>query len=179
MSLDKVNFVSKNDAINNNVNIITRFNFTNHINFIEENTEEYDAIVLEPAEEGVIEEESIEESVEEELELPEVIQESVQQIEQTVAKPAEVETSNSKYIVPSLNDLKKGNYYVQISVLKSDEAIMEIINKYSKNYPITVVPAANGSKQVMVGPLSIDEYGTVLARFKAYGYKDAFVRKVK
>ena len=33
--------------------------------------------------------------------------------------------------------------------------------------------------QLMIGPLSVDEYAVVLERFKLYGYKDAFVRKIR
>ena len=39
---------------------------------------------------------------------------------------------------------------------------------------------ANGkTKQVLVGPVTMDEYKVVLERFKSYGFKDAFLRKVK
>jgi hypothetical protein len=31
----------------------------------------------------------------------------------------------------------------------------------------------------MVGPLNIDEYGSVDEKFKAYGFKDSFVRKIR
>lgn len=90
------------------------------------------------------------------------------------------EMSYEKYMVGGLGDLQSGKYYIQLAALTSDENIMEIVNKYSKNYPITIVPMAGGvRKQVMVGPLSMDEYAVVLERFKSYGYKDAFLRKIK
>ncbi|MCR4580788.1 MAG: hypothetical protein K5681_10625, partial [Treponema sp.] len=86
----------------------------------------------------------------------------------------------SKYMVDGLSDLKRGSYYIQIATLSIDENIMEIVNKYSANYPITIVPLSSGArKQVLIGPLSMDEYAVVLERFKAYGYKDAFLRKIK
>jgi cell division septation protein DedD len=85
-----------------------------------------------------------------------------------------------KYLVPSLQDLESGKYYIQIASLRDDKNIEEIISKYANNYPITIVPNKAGTvKQVMVGPLSMDEYGVVLQRFKSYGYKDAFLRKIK
>ena len=85
-----------------------------------------------------------------------------------------------KYIVPSLKDLKKDSYYIQIAALGDDANIQSIIDKYGKNYPITLVPMANGkTKQILIGPLSVDEYKVVLERFKSYGYKDAFLRKIK
>jgi hypothetical protein len=83
-------------------------------------------------------------------------------------------------MVNSLADLQSKSYYVQIASLRDDENIMEIVKKYGKNYPLAIVPNAAGTaKQILIGPLSVDEYATVLARFKAYGYKDAFLRKVK
>lgn len=158
---------------------------------IQDDAEEYDAIVLVPAEENissVIEEtesleaenEVVEEIVEETEvaeEIEEVILEEVQQIVEET-KTVETNTSYSKYVVPNMSDLKKGSYYIQIAVLKSDENILEVTNKYGKKYPLTIVPNADGTKKVMVGPLCVDEYGTVLERFKSYGYKDAFTRKI-
>ena len=63
--------------------------------------------------------------------------------------------------------------------MKNEELIKEIISKYGKNYPVVVIQLSNGSSQVLIGPLTVDEYGAVLERFKAYGYKDAFVRRIK
>ena len=95
-------------------------------------------------------------------------------------KPAASATSYDKYIVPSLSQLESGKYYIQIAAYGSDANILEIINKYGSNYPITTVPMANGkTKQVLVGPVTMDEYKVVLERFKSYGFKDAFLRKVK
>ena len=57
---------------------------------------------------------------------------------------------------------------------------MEIVDKYANNYPVSIVKMSGGiKKQIFIGPLSIDEYAVVLERFKSYGYKDAFVRKIK
>jgi hypothetical protein len=65
-------------------------------------------------------------------------------------------------------------------VYAADENILEIISKYGNNYPITIVPMAGGQrKQVLVGPVTMDEYKVVLERFKSYGFKDAFLRKVR
>ena len=80
-------------------------------------------------------------------------------------------------MIESLDELQADRYYIQIATLRDDENILEIVNKYGKKYPITIVPTAKGTKQVLIGPVTLDEYGTVLARFKAYGYKDAFLRK--
>ena len=163
---------------------------------VEPETEEYEAIVLVPAEENppvvasVIEENPIE-TTEEETVIPvetnvvvnvepepvaTVIEE--QPVVANVVEPAA--TSYEKYIVPSLRELESGKYYIQIATMKNDEYIMEIVNKYGNNYPITIVPKSSGNaKQVMIGPITIDEYGALLERFKSYGFKDAFLRKIR
>ena len=82
-------------------------------------------------------------------------------------------------IVPTLSQLEKGKYYVQFITLAEEENILRIMAAYSQKYPIVLVPLTNGSAyQVMVGPLSVHEYGMILARFKELGYKDAFARKI-
>lgn len=82
--------------------------------------------------------------------------------------------------VSSLHDLESGKYYVQIAVYNEPSNIKTIFDKYQEMYPITLVPlVSKKATQVLIGPLSVDEYGTVLNRFKAYGYKDAFLRKIR
>ncbi len=85
-----------------------------------------------------------------------------------------------KYKVSSMADLEKGKFYVQIAMLGDESNIRATIGKYGKQYPITLVPLANGKGyQFLIGSLTMDEYGTVLNRFRSYGYKDAFLRKIK
>ena len=85
----------------------------------------------------------------------------------------------AKHAVNSLSDLKKDKYYIQIASLTSEENIVNLLKKYSK-YPIVLVPR-NGAAgyQVLVGPCSVDEYGMILEKFKAFGFKDAFIKKIK
>lgn len=86
----------------------------------------------------------------------------------------------SSFTLESLKSLESGKYYIQIAVLSDENNIKSIFDKYYGKYPIVLVPLKSGAaKQVLIGPLSVDEYGTVLQRFKSYGYKDAFLRKIK
>mgnify|MGYP002852312695 CR=1 FL=1 len=86
----------------------------------------------------------------------------------------------TNYVVPSIKNLRSGYYYVQVASLGSAENIKNIVDKYSNKYPLVLVQNASKSAyQVMVGPLNIDEYGSVDEKFKAYGFKDAFVRKIR
>ena len=161
---------------------------------VEETTEEtesdeYEAIVLVPADsnppendedevEDVISEVDID-SIDEEITLTPLEEEKPAEAEKS--KPAaKTVTSYDKYMVPSLKDLESGKYYIQIAVYSSEDNILDVINKFGTNYPITIVPMAGGSsKQILIGPVTMDEYKVVLERFKSYGFKDAFLRKVR
>ena len=86
----------------------------------------------------------------------------------------------NKYLKDSLKDLESGKYYVQIASLREQSNIDAILNKYAEKYPIVLVPLTSGKAyQVLVGPLNINEYGMIMERFKSYGFKDCFLRKIK
>lgn len=83
-------------------------------------------------------------------------------------------------VVPALDNLESGKYYVQIAVTDKEAVLNDLQQKYGSVYPLVYVPRTSGtSYQVLVGPLSVDEYGVVMARFKEYGYTDAFLRKIR
>ena len=156
----------------------------------DDETEEYEAIVLVPVDSNPPESESETESDEVEDVISadelEAIEEPVEEAPVVAESPvtpvakAASNTSYDKYLVPSLKDLESGKYYIQIAVYSADDNILEIINKYGNNYPVTIVPMAGSErKQVLIGPLTMDEYKVVLERFKSYGFKDAFLRKIR
>ncbi|MDR3284515.1 MAG: SPOR domain-containing protein [Treponema sp.] len=75
--------------------------------------------------------------------------------------------------------LRAGSYYIQIATLSDEKKISTLLANYSEKYPFALVPAPTSSAyQILVGPLNVDEYGVVLARFKNNGYKDAFLKKI-
>ncbi|MDE7227136.1 MAG: hypothetical protein K2N31_02295 [Treponemataceae bacterium] len=97
-----------------------------------------------------------------------------------VVVPEQSPSGMEAYIVPSLKDLQDGAYYVQISTLSDRENIEAVLDTYAETYPMAIVPLASGAAyQILVGPLSVDEYGTVLEKFKAFGFRDAFLRKIR
>ena len=165
---------------------------------IEENeTDEYEAIVLVPADanppeneedevEDVISEDDID-AIDEEITLTPLVEKTPAEPEEPKPEPEQEQeqepkavTSYDRYMVPSLKNLESGKYYIQIAVYSSEDNILDVINKYGTNYPITIVPMAGGSsKQILIGPVTMDEYKVVLERFKSYGFKDAFLRKIK
>lgn len=96
------------------------------------------------------------------------------------ASKAKDVTGFDDYIVPDVDKLKAGNY-VQIASLSDKENIKGIVKTYGNKYPIEIVPSSvkKNSYQILIGPLGVDEYGTVLERFKSRGYRDAYIRKIK
>lgn len=97
-------------------------------------------------------------------------------------KTAEPEPLRSEYpvniqdhVVSSESALASNCYYIQIATMGNIKNIENLLVKYSK-YPVSLIPAGKNYR-VLVGPLSVDEYGAVLAKFKDAGFKDAFVRK--
>ena len=92
-----------------------------------------------------------------------------------------VKTSAAVNSNPDIKLVKEENlpmgYYVQIATMSTKSGAGELQKKYKK-YPVVVVPTPRGTYKVLVGPLSGDEYGATYSRFKAFGYKDAFIKKV-
>lgn len=146
--------------------------------------EEFNAITLVPAEDNppVPVENEVEKNETEIVPVP-VVEDEVAVEENKLPdshSSADVKLcSYEKFVVKGESSLVSGKYYIQIATLSKDENILEVVNKYSANYPFVIIPLSNGSKKILVGPLTVDEYATVLERFKSYGYKDAFLKKIK
>lgn len=103
-------------------------------------------------------------------------------IEEAAPKPVQPAHKSifADYIVPDLRSLESGKYYVQIASLAENKSLDNVIEKYGKNYPLVLVPLSDGrTMQVMVGPLSVDEYEIIMTRFKSYGFADLFLRKIR
>jgi hypothetical protein len=149
--------------------------------------DEYAPIVLVPSEPNPPEETEVpaEVPVETPVETPVEIAASVTETAPAIEiAPVESVTSTDinfeNFIRPSLKDLESGKYYVQIASLGQKVNIESLLAKYTPKYPVVLVPLSNGKGyQVLVGPLTADEYGMIIERFQSYGFKDCFLRKIK
>ncbi|MDO5766278.1 MAG: SPOR domain-containing protein [Spirochaetales bacterium] len=149
-----------------------------------ENTaaEEYAPIVLTPSalnppetENENIEEESRDEP-QKEVFVPEQAEEKV---ESSVAKENVVGSGFESFVTTDA-ELKKGMYYLQIATLSNEENVAKLTEKYGKKYPLALIKQENkNAYRVLVGPLNADEFGMIKERFESYGFKDAFLRKIK
>lgn len=150
-----------------------------------ENTaaEEYAPIVLTPSalnppetENKNIEEES-RDGPQKEVFVPEQADEKVESVS-IVEENAEI--SGFESFVTTDAELKKGMYYLQIATLSNEENVANLTEKYGKKYPLALIKQENkNAYRVLVGPLNADEFGMIKERFESYGFKDAFLRKIK
>lgn len=144
--------------------------------------EEYAPIVLTPSalnppetENENIEEESRDEP-QKEVFVPEQAEEKVEN--SAVEENAEITGFES--FVTTDAELKKGMYYLQIATLSNEENVANLTEKYGKKYPLALIKQENkNAYRVLVGPLNADEFGMIKERFESYGFKDAFLRKIK
>lgn len=98
------------------------------------------------------------------------------------AEAPKASLSSSLQGLPLVSSLEKGKYYIQVASYTDPENARRLVSQWSSAYPIAVERTGEGAKntlKVCVGPVGRDEYGAVLERFKAAGFRDAFVRAVK
>jgi hypothetical protein len=89
-------------------------------------------------------------------------------------------TPEQRALMKSLSQLESGKYYVQVATFAEQKNIDRMLNEYGNKYPFVMVPLKSGRAiQMMIGPLNVDEYGAILARFKNLGFKDSFLRKIR
>ncbi len=82
------------------------------------------------------------------------------------------------FVVEEISVQGERKFYIQLATYKDSKNIDLVLSTYSQKYPLALLqsPVVRDAYQVVVGPLTKDEYTVVLERFKSYGYKDAFLR---
>lgn len=146
-------------------------------------SEEYAPIVLTPSalnppetENENIEEESRDEPLKEVF-VPEQADGKVESV--SVVEENAVGSGFESFVTTDA-ELKKGMYYLQIATLSNEENVANLTEKYGKKYPLALIKQENkNAYRVLVGPLNADEFGMIKERFESYGFKDAFLRKIK
>lgn len=153
-----------------------------------ENTaaEEYAPIVLTPSAlnppetEPETENENIEEESRDEPQKEVFVPEQADEKVESSAAEENAEISGFESFVTTDAELKKGMYYLQIATLSNEENVANLTEKYGKKYPLALIKQENkNAYRVLVGPLNADEFGMIKERFESYGFKDAFLKKIK
>ena len=142
----------------------------------EDETEAYEPIILVPAEPEAPVPETAENAMSVVEKEEPIVLEPVE-VQEKKEEVSEVKADDNENILESESELAKG-YYIQFATFGDIKNVYAAKERYSK-FPLCVVKTAKGLYKVLAGPLTVDEYGAVLAKFRDFGFKDAFVRKIK
>ncbi|MBI9100296.1 MAG: hypothetical protein JEY91_17570 [Spirochaetaceae bacterium] len=77
-----------------------------------------------------------------------------------------------------VSELHNGGSYLQLGVYKSVDVLYSQIEQINDAYPSIVLTVPSGEEQLyklLIGPISRDEKGIVMTRFRSSGYGDAFL----
>lgn len=145
--------------------------------------EEYAPIVLTPSALNPPETENknIEEKSENETQKEVFVPEQTGENDERVSVAEEnAKISDFESFLTTDAELKKGMYYLQIATLSNEENVANLAEKYGKKYPLALIKQEDkNAYRILVGPLNADEFGMIKERFEFYGFKDAFLRKIK
>ncbi len=73
-------------------------------------------------------------------------------------------------------------YFVQLGAYSTRSLAEKLAGELNQTYSVTILPATSDGRRffkVLVGPLNGDESGTLLYKFRARGFKDAFIQFVE
>jgi rare lipoprotein A (peptidoglycan hydrolase)/cell division protein FtsN len=101
--------------------------------------------------------------------------------EPAVAEVAMTETVSEEPIQLS-EHLPSQTYFVQLGAYSTRNLAEKLAGDLTQNYSVTILPASSGGRhfyKVLVGPLNVDESGTLLYQFRSRGFKDAFIQHVE
>jgi len=78
--------------------------------------------------------------------------------------------------------LPSRTYFVQLGAYSTRNLAENLAGDLTRSYSVTILPADSGGRRfykVLVGPLNVDESGTLLYQFRSRGFKDAFIQYVE
>lgn len=90
--------------------------------------------------------------------------------------PMTVERSELEHMI--VRELRNGGSYLQLGTYSSVDVLYSTIESISDSYPTIVLTMGEYEEQVyklLIGPISRDEKGIVITRFRSLGYGDAFL----
>ena len=107
-----------------------------------------------------------------------------------VAEPVEEETETELAMADAREEeqialsesLPSRTYFVQLGAYSTRNLAEKLAGDLTRSYSVTILPASSGGRlfyKVLVGPLNVDESGTLLYQFRSSGFKDAFIQYVE
>jgi len=102
--------------------------------------------------------------------------EKVEEQEEKTVEPKLVERTELEHLI--VRDLRNGGSYLQLGVYSSVDVLYSTIKSINESYPAIVLTTGDGDSQMyklLIGPITRDEKGIVMTRFRSQGYGDAFL----
>lgn len=99
-----------------------------------------------------------------------------EKVKEKTIVPLPVERSELEDMI--VTELRNGGFYIQLGTYSSVDILYSQIEQISDSYPSIVLTVGNREEQIyklLIGPISRDEKGVVLTRFRGLGYGDAFL----
>ena len=127
---------------------------------------------------GEIEQAVVEEEV---AEIPVPEEQPAEEEVETEAELAMAEAPAEEAMVLS-ESLPSRTYFVQLGAYSTRTLAENLAGDITQSYSVTIFPADSGGRRfykVLVGPLNVDESGTLLYQFRSRGFKDAFIQYVE
>ncbi len=97
---------------------------------------------------------------------------------ENVTEPDKVVEPDNVIVNLNIDEAFGRIYYIQLAAFSDFSSAQTLKGKYSNDYPVEIFSLdTNNLHKVVIGPLNKDEGGTLLYRFRALGYEDAFLRE--
>ncbi|MBN2655844.1 MAG: hypothetical protein JXR86_02185 [Spirochaetales bacterium] len=96
--------------------------------------------------------------------------------EEKTVEPKMVERSELEHLI--VRELHNGGSYLQLGTYSDVEVLYSTIKSINESYPAIVLTMGSGNNQLyklLIGPITRDEKGIVVTRFRSLGYGDAFL----
>jgi cell division protein FtsN len=116
-----------------------------------------------------------------EEEAPEEIAVEPEPEEEPAAEIAMAQGEAEEAVVLAGN-LPSRTYFLQLGAYSTRNLAERLAGDLNQSYSVTILPADTGGRRfykVLLGPLNVDESGTLLYQFRSRGFKDAFIQYIE
>ncbi|MBB6480608.1 SPOR domain-containing protein [Spirochaeta isovalerica] len=96
--------------------------------------------------------------------------------EEKTVEPKLVERTELEHLI--VRELHNGGSYLQLGTYSNIDVLYSTIKSINDSYPTIVLTVGSGENQLyklLIGPITRDEKGIVITRFRSLGYGDAFL----
>jgi rare lipoprotein A (peptidoglycan hydrolase) len=101
-------------------------------------------------------------------------------VEELAAVPPVEDVEPERLVLSEM--LPSQTYFVQLGAYSTRGLAEKLAGDLTQTYSVTILPASSEGRRfykVLVGPLNVDESGTLLYQFRSRGFEDAFIQYVE